>query len=198
MLKIFSLFLGIVILCVSFYSCGSDDENGLTKDSEPLPTNSSTPTVPNSTDVPPVAPKDFGAAPAFQIPDLEGQQVSLADFAGQVVAVNFWATWCAPCRREVPEFVEVQTKHQDKGFTIIGISRDTFPDDEKVVRDFVKQFKINYPVLEDTQNVFVHAYNGFAMPSTFILDRNHNIRFKHIGIVDKVTLEAEVSMLLNE
>ncbi|MCZ6677066.1 MAG: TlpA disulfide reductase family protein, partial [Candidatus Poribacteria bacterium] len=82
-------------------------------------------------------------------------------------------------------------------FTILGISRDNFPDDEKAVRDFVKKFNVNYPVLWDTENVF-KAYQGFGMPSTYILDRDHKVRFRHIGIVDKVTLEAEVSTLLNE
>ena len=232
MLKSFSLFFGFVILgaCL-FYACGSDDEPDLTRDSEltstdrqtatdsttsnptaPVPDEQPTvpvpdeqPAVPIPEERPPIAPKDFGAAPPFQLPDLDGNQVALANFQGQVVAINFWATWCAPCRREIPDFVELQAKHQDKGFTILGISRDIDFDqngkltrNEKDVRAFVKEVKVNYPILWDTENVFFESYKGFGMPTTIILDRNHRMRFRHDQIVDKVTFEAEVLKLLNE
>ncbi|MCZ6678651.1 MAG: TlpA disulfide reductase family protein [Candidatus Poribacteria bacterium] len=196
MFKSFSFFLVFVVFGTCLYACGGDDEADLTDAPESSQTDGQTANdLPQ--DRPPVAPRDFGQAPAFQLPDLDGNPVSLAAFKGQVVAVNFWAAWCAPCRREIPDFVEVQAKHQDQGFTIIGISRDAFPDDEKAVRDFVKQFSMNYPILWDTQDVF-KAYQGFGMPSTYMLDREHKIRFRHTGIVDKVTFEAEVLTLLNE
>ncbi len=139
-MKIFrsaSIVLAFVILCACFYACGGDEE----------------PTYDLRQDLPSVVPEDFGPAPPFQLEDLNGNQVSLADFQGQVVAVNFWATWCGPCRREVPEFVEVQAEHQDDGFTILGISLDIEFDDngnliknEEDVREFLEQFEVNYPV----------------------------------------------------
>ena len=197
-----SIFLACVILGTCFYGCSSDDVDEPTQ-TETDPT-SAIPTTPDASDRPPVAPRDFGAAPGFQLEDLEGNLVSLADFEGQVVAINFWATWCAPCRREVPEFIEIQAEHQDEGFTILGISRDIerengkFIRNEEVVQDFVTEFQVNYPVLWDTKNVYIDKYQGFGMPTTVILDRDHKIRFRHNQIVDKVTFSAEVQMLLNE
>ncbi|MCZ6679599.1 MAG: TlpA disulfide reductase family protein [Candidatus Poribacteria bacterium] len=198
-----SIFLvAFVLLCACFYGCGGDEVDE--PDAMATDSDASNPIVPDPGDRPPPAPRDFGAAPAFQLEDLDGNQVALDDFQGQVVAINFWATWCAPCRREVPEFVEIQAEHQDRGFTILGISRDIEHDggniirDEEAVQEFVEQFDVNYPILWDTENVYGDGYNGFGMPTTVILDRDHKIRFRHNGIVDKVTFEAEIEMLLNE
>ena len=181
-----------MVLLAGFYGCGNDE-------AEPT---ADSPDIPD--DLAPVASDDFGPAPAFQLADLDGNLVSLNDFQGQVVAVNFWATWCAPCRREIPDFVEAQEMYQDRGFTMLGLSRDLFVEDgqfvtdEDAVRPFVEEFNVNHPVLWDTANIYVEDYDGFGMPTTVILDRNHRIRFRHNSIVAPVTLEAEILMLLNE
>ena len=198
----FTLFLVLMASCVFLYACGGGDEEDNPNDLVPTPTDEPNDSSPTDGGV--VPPKDLGAAPQFQLSDLNGNQVSLADFEGQVVVLNFWATWCGPCRREVPDMVEVQTKHQDEGFTILGISRDLevkdgkLIKDELAVRDFMKKTNMNYPVLWDTENVWGALYNGFGLPTTVILDREHRMRFRHNNIVDKATLDAEVSTLLNE
>ncbi|MCH8292272.1 TlpA family protein disulfide reductase [Candidatus Poribacteria bacterium] len=207
MTRFLSLFLALMVSCVFLSACGSDEEENIPT-SQVDGQNDTTSTNPVEDDLPqdlpPVAPKDFGDAPQFQLADLNGNQISLADFQGQVVAINFWATWCGPCRREIPEFVAIQEKYQDKGFTILGITRDIevqngkVTKDEKAVQDFVEAFKVNYPVLWDVENVFGELYDGFGMPTTIILDREHKMRFRHNNIVDKVTFEAEIETLLKE
>ena len=165
-------------------------------------------TAVNSTDVsanlPPVAPLDFGGARSFQLEDLNGHLVSLNDFSDRVVAINFWATWCKPCREEIPDLVKIQDKFRNRGFTVLGLSRDLLNHNgqlvknEGAVQSFVEEFKVNYPVLWDTENIFSEHYGGIGMPTTIILDRSHRIRFRHTGIIDSVTLDAEILMLLNE
>ena len=165
-------------------------------------------TAVNSTDVsanlPPVAPLDFGGARSFQLEDLNGHLVSLNDYSGSVVAINFWATWCKPCREEIPDLVKIQDKFRNRGFTVLGLSRDflnhngQLVKNEGAVQSFVEEFKVNYPVLWDTENIFSEHYSGIGMPTTIILDRSHRIRFRHTGIIDSVTLDAEILMLLNE
>ena len=165
-------------------------------------------TTANSTDdfdnLPPVAPLDFGRARSFQLEDLNGHLVSLNDFSDRVVAINFWATWCKPCREEIPILVKMQDKFWNRGFTVLGFSRDFFERNGRLVKNqgavqsFVEEFKVNYPVLWDTENIFSEHYGGIGMPTTIILDRSHRIRFRHTGIIDSVTLDAEIIMLLNE
>jgi thiol-disulfide isomerase/thioredoxin len=211
MTRYFTFMVVLMISCTLLIACGNDDDDG----SQIADTPASVPggeqnIAPDAgvddspQDLPPVAPKDFGPAAPFKLSDLDGKQVALDDFKGQVVAVNFWATWCGPCKREVPDFVEVQEKYKDHGFIILGISEDvSFQNgkavkNEAVVEAFVKQFNVNYPILWDTENVWVELYKGFGMPTTIMVDRNQRIRFRHNGIVDKVTFEAEVEMLVNE
>lgn len=165
-------------------------------------------TAVNSTDVsanlPPVAPLDFGGARSFQLENLNGHLISLNDFSGSVVAINFWATWCKPCREEIPDLVKIQDKFRNRGFTVLGLSRDFLNHNDQLVKNegavqsFVEEFKVNYPVLWDTENIFSEHYGGIGMPTTIILDRSHRIRFRHTGIIDSVTLDAEILILLNE
>ena len=83
-------------------------------------------------------------APEFALPDMSGQQLRLSNYRGKVVLLDFWATWCEPCREEIPHFVDLQNKLSDQGFQIIGVSMDDGPEP---VRDFYRQFKMNYPVV---------------------------------------------------
>ncbi len=133
-------------------------------------------------------------APAWELNDLDGKQIKLSDFKGKVVILNFWATWCAPCRVEIPGFVALQKKYGDKGLAMIGVSVDEQGPD--VVKEFVKQFQMTYPVVIGNEKI-VEAYGGIdGIPTTFVIDREGQIVGKHIGYEDQETFEKEIQSLL--
>lgn len=140
-----------------------------------------------NTEKEPSSDSPFTPAPDFTLTDLRGNQVMLSDYKGKVVFLNIWATWCPPCRTEIPGFVEAYAEYKDKGLEIIGISVDQGGTDKVI--DFVKAFRINYPVVMYTNQIIRDYEPGRAIPVTIIIDRNSRIRHKHIGYMDKWTLE---------
>ncbi len=133
-------------------------------------------------------------APSWQLKDLEGKSVKLADFKGKVVVLNFWATWCPPCRREIPDFVALQKQYADKGLVIIGVSLDE--GGASVVKPFAKKMGINYPVVMGDQKT-IAAYGGVqVVPTTFIIDKTGKLAAQHEGGADRATFEAEIKPLL--
>ena len=140
--------------------------------------------------------ENFPSAPDFTITDLSGKDLSLSDFEGKVIFINIWATWCSPCRAEIPGFVDVYEDYKDKGMQVIGISVDDFGTDK--VRDFVKKYEVTYPVAMYTRD-FIMAYEpGRAIPETIIIDKNGLIRHRHIGYMDKETLTKYFLWLAEE
>ena len=132
-------------------------------------------------------------APDFTLPLLDGGQLRLSSYRGKVVLLDFWATWCVPCREEIPHFVDLQRKYGDRGLEIIGVSMDDSPDP---VRTFYRQFKMNYPVVMGTADVGV-AYGGvLGLPIAFLIDRQGRIYAKHIGATDLAVFEKEIARLL--
>jgi thiol-disulfide isomerase/thioredoxin len=132
-------------------------------------------------------------APDFSLEALNGQPLSLAAFKGKVVLLDFWATWCVPCRSEIPHFVEFQEKYGPQGLQVVGISMDDGP---KPVRQFYSEMKMNYPVAIGTEGV-AQAYGGvLGLPITFLIDRDGRIYKKHIGEVDMSVLDQEIQTLL--
>lgn len=108
--------------------------------------------------------------------------------------INFWATWCAPCRAEIAGFLEVYNKYKSKGFEIIGVSLDR--EGWKEVTPFVENFKINYPVVVGDEKL-VAAYGNFnAIPTTFLVDKKGNIVDQHVGYLSKEDLEKKIKALL--
>ena len=132
-------------------------------------------------------------APMFSLTDLSGRTLSLSDSRGKVVVLDFWATWCDPCKQEIPHFIEMQSKYAPQGLQVLGISMD---DDEPPVRQFQRQFKMNYPVAIGNPKL-ADQYGGIlGLPITFVIDRNGRITARHIGATDPSLIEAEVQKLL--
>lgn len=120
-------------------------------------------------------------APLFTLNDIDGKSVSLDDYKGKIVFVNFWATWCPPCRAEIPDFVRLIDKYGDKGFDILGISVDN-PKDYKKIPGFMDQYKMNYTVLLDEIGQVNSMYGGIqSIPTTFVLDREGKALGRIIG-----------------
>ena len=136
------------------------------------------------------------SAPSFTLQDLNGKTVSLSDFKGKVVVLDFWATWCPPCVKEIPHFIELYEQYKDQGFAMVGISVDR--EGIGVVESFARKYKINYPILMNDGRV-ANAYGGITgIPTTFVIDRAGNIRRKYIGYRDKAVFEADIKAFLAE
>ena len=135
-------------------------------------------------------------APSFTLQDLNGKQVSLSDFKGKVVVLDFWATWCPPCVKEIPHFIELHEQYKDRGFAMVGISLDH--QGVSVVKSFVRKYQVNYPILM-TDGRVDKAYGGITgIPTTFVIDSAGNIRQKYVGYRDKAIFEADIKALLEE
>ncbi len=117
-------------------------------------------------------------APTFALPDSSGQMVSLDDYKGQVVLINFWASWCAPCRKEMPLLDELQQRYAPLGFTMLGINVE---EDSSLADEFLRGTPVNFPILYDRANKVSEAYDVIAMPTTIIVDREGKVRFIHHG-----------------
>jgi thiol-disulfide isomerase/thioredoxin len=138
--------------------------------------------------------KDPAALPVFSLQTLQGQRLSSADFKGKVTIINFWATWCGPCKAEIPSLVELQTEYRDD-LVVLGFSVDDTPDKMK---PYAAQYKINYPLLvgngrDDVQDAYGPLW---GIPVSVIIDREGNIAKKHSGIASKEQFEQEIKRLL--
>jgi cytochrome c biogenesis protein CcmG, thiol:disulfide interchange protein DsbE len=139
--------------------------------------------------------KNPDAAPAFQLNDLNGKPVSLAEAKGKIVLLNFWATWCGPCRAEIPDLVDLQKRYADK-FEIIALATDE--DDPDEVRRVVLQSGINYRVAMSSDAVR-RDYGGIAaLPTSFVIDPEGRIVQKHVGLNDPSIYELEVRAMLGQ
>ncbi|MFZ0963321.1 MAG: TlpA disulfide reductase family protein [Terriglobia bacterium] len=132
-------------------------------------------------------------APAFSLTDISGKPLNLSDYQGKVVLLDFWATWCGPCRIEIPGFIELQKRYADQGFTMIGISMD---DSAEPVVGFYKELQMNYPVAVGNDRLG-ELYGGMpGLPTTFLIGRDGRIYAKHVGAYSLGVFEAEIKELL--
>jgi thiol-disulfide isomerase/thioredoxin len=133
-------------------------------------------------------------APALTFQDLDGKEVSLASLKGKVVVVDFWATWCGPCKMEIPGYIEMQKKHGPDGLVIVGVSLDQ--KGPKHVKRFVEQNGMNYTVVMG-DNEAVDAFGGFeAIPTTFLISRDGRILHEKTGAMESAEYEAIVKKAL--
>jgi thiol-disulfide isomerase/thioredoxin len=125
-------------------------------------------------------------APNFSLSSQNGKVIELAKLKGKIVLLNFWATWCPPCRAEIPDFIDVYSTYKSKGFEIVGIALDEEGWDK--VAPFMKEAKINYPIVLGSRDI-TQAYGGIdGIPTTFIVDRDGNIVGQQVGILTKSAL----------
>jgi peroxiredoxin len=128
--------------------------------------------------LPAVAAAPSGPAPQFTLPSKAGSEVSLAQYKGQVVMLNFWASWCEPCRHEMPLLEDIYKKYNKLGFTLIGVNVEP---DSKAADDWLKQTPVSFPVLYDKDSKVSRLYNVAGMPTTVIIDRKGNLRYLHVS-----------------
>ena len=135
------------------------------------------------------------SAPDFSLKDSDGRAVRLSDYRGKVVLLNFWATWCGPCKVEIPWFIEFEQKYKDRGFAVLGVAMD----DEgwSAVRPYITERKMNYRILLGDDTV-AQQYGGVdSLPTTFLLDREGKIIGRHVGLVSKSDYENEIKDTLD-
>ncbi len=132
-------------------------------------------------------------APAFQLQTLDGTDVALADYQGDVVVINFWATWCPPCRAEMPGIQAVYNTYKDQGLTVLAINAQ---EDQDTIQSFIMETGFTFPILPDPFGQAIRAYGVRSFPATFVLDRQGTIQTIHQGQITPEELEAVVRPLL--
>jgi peroxiredoxin len=138
--------------------------------------------------------RDRKPAPNFSLQDADGRTVQLSDYRGKVVLLNFWATWCGPCKMEIPWFVEFERKHKDQGFAVVGVSMDE--DGWQAVKPFASKVGINYRILMGSDST-AQLYGGIdSLPTTFVIDRDGRIAAVHVGLVSKSSYEKDINEIL--
>lgn len=134
-----------------------------------------------STSPAPAAPVEVGApAPAYSAVSMSGDSVSLEALRGRVVLLNVWATWCGPCRKEIPELAAIQSKYRERGLETIGVSVDTEGTDDNI-QQFAREFSMSYPVWRDPDERVSSRFRMVGVPATFLIDRQGILRWKHTG-----------------
>jgi len=135
-------------------------------------------------------------APGFSLKDLGGKAITLESLKGRIIVLNFWATWCPPCRAEIPDFVAFYAANKDKGLEIVGVTVDTIPASQ--VLAFARQNKMSYPVAMSTEKILGSYGPIDAIPTTFIIDKTGRIRHTQVGLLSKDVLELWFAKLSRE
>ncbi len=138
-------------------------------------------------------PVEAGAAPEFTIPTFDGGTFSLAEQRGQVVVVNFWASWCIPCRQEAPVLESTWLKYKDRGVLFVGVD---YVDSEREARAFIDEFKITYPNGPDLGTEISRRYHMQGVPETYFVGKDGQLYGNHIGPIDAPTLSRKIEELL--
>ncbi len=153
-----------------------------------------------------LSPLQGKAAPDFTLEDLNGKRLSLADYKGKALLINFWATWCAPCKIETPWLIELRNQYAAQGFEILGVSMDDLDRDDpaklsgekKEIAHFVQQMKMPYPVLIGGDSIS-KPYGGLDdLPTSFFVDRNGTVVAAQLGLTSKDEIEAKIKKSLGE
>jgi len=143
----------------------------------------------------PTATASGTSVPDFTVTTIDGKKLSLSEYKGKVVLLDFWATWCTPCREEIPHFVEMQNQYGARGFQVIGISMD---DDDGPVKKFYEEFKMNYPVAVGDDKLAEKFGGVLGLPVNFLIDREGRIHAKYLGATDYNTIDKATVELLSQ
>lgn len=143
--------------------------------------------------LPEAAPTQGAIAPDFTLETLDGKTVSLSDYRGQPVVLNFWATWCTPCREEMPLLQETYEAHQDAGLVILGVN---VREDPEAVERFLKEVGVDFPSVLDPSLVVVERYRVTSLPMTFFIDREGQLRTLVVGGMNKTILDERLATIL--
>jgi cytochrome c biogenesis protein CcmG/thiol:disulfide interchange protein DsbE len=135
-----------------------------------------------------------GHAPTLALKDIRGRTVRLSDYKGKVVLLNFWATWCPPCRAEMPDLIRMQREYRSKGLQVIGITYQ--PEEIGEVRQFVRKLGVNYPIALGTKDIKTLFDETETLPVTIVIDRQGNVRDRIEGILLPVEFEQRIKPLL--
>ena len=136
---------------------------------------------------------DHPQAPDFTLTDLSGNTIKLAEYRGRVILLDFWATWCGPCRIEIPGFVQLQNRYRDQGFVVIGISMDDGPEP---VREFYNEYRMNYTVAMGNDTIGELFGGILGLPTSLLIGRDGRIYAKHVGAMPLSVFEGEIKKLL--
>src|ERR1700693_2306168 len=139
------------------------------------------------------ADKERKAAPEFELKDADGKTVRLSDYKGKAVLVDFWATWCGPCKIEIPWFIDFERKYKDQGFSVIGVSMDE--EGWPVIKPFVTEVAINYRILLGSDATAQMCGGVDARPTAFLIDRDGRIAATHVGLAGKDDFEDGIKKL---
>jgi len=167
---------GVVALCAIAAGCGAPEEPVVRAAVKPE--------------------SDRKAAPEFSLKDSNGATAKLSDYKGKVILLNFWATWCGPCKIEIPWFIEFEQNYKDRGFAVLGVSMDD--DGWDAVKPYLAARKVNYRVVLGNDQV-AQLYGGVdSLPTTFVIDRDGKIASTHIGLVSRRDYQSDIEALLDK
>jgi cytochrome c biogenesis protein CcmG/thiol:disulfide interchange protein DsbE len=134
------------------------------------------------------------SAPDFSLKDADGKAVRLSDYKGKVVLLDFWATWCGPCKMEIPWFMEFERKYKDRGFAVLGVSMDD--DGWPAVKPFIQELSVNYRIVLGDEKTG-DMYGGIeALPTAFLIDREGRVAIEHVGVSSRRDFEDGIEKLL--
>lgn len=177
-IKVF--FIGLLML--GFQACQSSDNS------------EDTSSAPELTREKPALKTGAGTMPEFTLETLDGKVFDSSKQDGRVLVVNFWATWCAPCREEIPDLVELQNDLGGEKFDVVGISMDE--EGDTYVKEFADAMDINYPIMIDNGNVAEAFGNVFVLPTTFVIDKSGKITHRTFGIFPAEKAKADLEELI--